>query len=201
MAVGVLDFGETFWADLGLHLTLRETMDSLTANSGRGQATRELFGIPHEKDRNGNILVRSTIPPLAEVYNSVIVDSIISDQESVIQQGVVVGCRHDKLSMPHGGCALFCATDRLDFLGPHGIAFRAVGHEITVPEAGRYTSLLLPEGTEGMITNESVVDYSGDNYTKPILDNPLSFERAGAIMSAMDGRELEERWLRAWQDT
>jgi hypothetical protein len=49
-----------------------------------------------------------------------------------------------------------------------------------------------------MVSNESVLDYSGDNYTEPILGNALSFEAAGKMMSAMDGRSLETRWLRAW---
>jgi hypothetical protein len=92
-------------------------------------------------------------------------------------------------------------VDRLDFLGPNGIAFRAVGNEIAIPEGGRYTSLLLRGGTEGMVSNESVLDYSGDNYTKPILGNPLSFEEAGASMSRIDGQELERYWLRAWRGT
>jgi hypothetical protein len=200
LAVGVLDFGETFWADLGLHLTLRQTMDALTADTDRGRATRDLFGIPHNRDSRRNILVRSSIPASAEIQDSVIVDSVITDQNSVVCRGVVVGSRHERLSMPHGGCTLFCAVDCLEFLGPYGIAFRAVGHQITVPQGGRYTCLLLPDGMECMVSNESVLDYSGDNYAKPILGNSLSFEEAGAVLSAMDGRELENHWLRVWQE-
>lgn len=199
LAIGVLDFGETFWADLGLHLTLRETMDALTTESDRGRATRDLFGIPHERDRKGNITIRSSIPSSADIRDSVIIDSVIKDPDSTIQKGVVVGGRHDWLSMPQGGCALFCAADRLQFQGPHGVAFRSIGSKITIAEGGRHTSLLFADGPEDMIANESVLDYSGDNYTKPILGNARSFKDAGAILSAMDGRELEERWLRAWQ--
>jgi hypothetical protein len=201
LAIGVLDFGETFWADLGLHLTLRETMDALTADTERGQATRELFSIPHKRDKNGNFVLRSAVPASADIRDSVIVDSVITDSESVLHRGIVVGGRHQRLSMPHGGCALFCAADHLDFVGPHGIAFRAVGQEIGLPEGGRYTSLLLPDGLEGLVSNESLVDYSGDNYVKPILGNALSFEKAGEILSGVDGQELEERWLQAWQGT
>ena len=199
LAVGVLDFGETFWADLGLHLTLRETMDALTTESDRGRATRELFGIPHDRDKNGNIIVRSNIPPSADIRDSVLVDSIIVDQDSVLRRGVVVGGRHDWLSMPQGGCALFCAADRLEFQGPHGVAFRSLGSKIIIAEGGRHTSLLLPDGPADMVSNESVLDYSGDNYAQPILGNELSFEDAGTIMSGIDGRNLEDRWLRAWQ--
>ena len=86
------------------------------------------------------------------------------------------------------------------FTGAHGVAFRSVGAEITVPEGGRHTSLLLDQGPESMISNESVVDYSGENYTEPILGNPLSFQEAGEIMSELDGRELEQRWHEAWRN-
>lgn len=199
LAIGVLDFGETFWADLGLHLTLRQTMDSLTADTDRGRATRDLFGIPHNRDKNGNIVVRSTIPKSAEIHGSVIVDSSVRDPRSIVHGGIVVGGRHNRLHMPHGGCALFCSADTLELTGPHGVAFRSIGSKITIPEGGRHTSLLLPEGPEDMISNESVLDYGGDNYAKPILGNPMSFQDAGTIMSEMDGRDLEMRWLDVWQ--
>jgi hypothetical protein len=58
---------------------------------------------------------------------------------------------------------------------------------------------MLPQGPEDLVSSESVLDYSGGNYAEPILGNPLSFEEAGAIMANMDGRELEARWLQAWQ--
>jgi hypothetical protein len=50
-----------------------------------------------------------------------------------------------------------------------------------------------------MISNESILTYSGDNYAEPILGNRLSFQQAGELMSRIDGRELERRWLHAWQ--
>jgi hypothetical protein len=199
LAVGVLDFGVTFWVDLGLHHTLRETMDALAAKSERGQATRELFGIPCRRDCQGNIVVDSTIPASADIHNSVIIESAILDQESVIHGGVVVGSRHGKLSMPHGGCALFCAADHVRFTGPHGVAFRSIGTEITIPEGGRHTSILSTGGPEDLVANESILDYEGRNYTEPILGNRLSFQEAGDLMSDVEGQELERRWLRAWQ--
>jgi hypothetical protein len=199
LAIGVVDFGETFWVDLGLHLTLRETMDALVTDSDRGRATRELFGIPHNRDKNGNIMVRSSFPPPAAIRDSVLIDSVIRDHNSVIQRGVVVGGRHGWLSMPQGGSALFCAADRMEYSGPHGVAFRSLGREITVAEGGRHTSMMLPDGPTDMVSNESVLDYSGDNYAQPILGNAISFEDAGRIMSALDGRDLETRWLHAWK--
>lgn len=198
LAVAVLDFGETFWADLGLHQTLRRTMDSMIGESDRGRSTRDLFGIPHDRDGRGNILVESSVPEKANIRDSVIINSEIRDPESIIRGGLVVGGRHGRLSMPHGGCALFCAADHVTFTGPHGVAFRSVGAKIALPEGGRHTSILLAQGPESMISNESIVDYSGETYTEPILGNRLSFQEAGAIMSELDGRELERRWYEAW---
>ena len=50
-----------------------------------------------------------------------------------------------------------------------------------------------------MISNESIVDYSGENYFEPILGNQFSFLKAGEIMSKVPGQELETRWLDAWK--
>jgi hypothetical protein len=200
LAVIVLDFGETFWVDLGLHLTLRRTMDALTADSDQGRATREMFGLPHERDRRGNIVVRSQVPESADIRDSVIVNSTIVDAKSVVHGAVIVGSKLESPQLPHGGCALFCAAEGIHFTGPHGIAFRSIGSQITLAEGGRYTTLLLPDGPVAMVSNESVLDYGGDNYAEPILDNPISFQRAGEMMASMEGQELERRWLQAWQD-
>jgi hypothetical protein len=199
LAVGVLDFGETFWVDLGLHLTLRRTMDALTADSDRGRATRDMFGLPHHRDKNGNIIVRSEVPYLADIRDSVIVDSTISDRASVVRRGVIIGSRLKAPCLPHGGCVLFCAADDIDVTGPHAVAFRSIGSQITIPAGGRHTTLLLPDGPVAMVSNESVLDYDQDNYAEPILGNSTSFQRAGEMMSRMDGQELERRWLQAWQ--
>jgi hypothetical protein len=170
----------------------------MTTDSDRGKATRELLGIPHERDARGNILVRSAIPEGADIAGSVIIDSTIHDPGSVIHSGVVVGSRHARLSMPEGGCSLFCAVNQLSFNGPHGVAFRSLGSEVAIPEGGRHTSLLLPQGSEEMVANESILDYSGDTYSTPIMGNRLSFEKAGKIMSAIEGQKLERRWIQAW---
>lgn len=200
LAIGVLDFGKAFWTDMGLHITLRKCLESLTTDSERGRATRELFGISQKKDRNGNTILRSVVPDSASIRNSIIIDSVILDEAAVINGGVVIGGRHRRLQMPRGGSALFCAVNHLTFVGPHGIAFRSVGDDITVPEGGRHTTLFLPNRTEDMISNESILDYSGKNYSQPILGNRLSFEEAGEIMSAIDDQSWEARWAIAWKN-
>lgn len=199
LAVGILDFGEAFWVDLGLHITLRASMDSMTTDSERGQATRELFGIPHERDANGNIIVDSQLPPGMKVRDSIIVDTIITDPSSLIQRGVVIGGRHKKVMMPDGGSALFCTADTLTFTGANGVAFRAIAKSISLPEGGRFTTLFLPDGIESMVSSESVIDYNGRNYDEPILGNRISFEQAGDLSEQVDSWQMEAQWQAARQ--
>jgi hypothetical protein len=170
----------------------------LTADSDHGTATRELFGIPQQRDARGNIVLGSQIAEGADVRDSVVVGSVILDAGTVLRNGVIVGGKHGRITMPEGGSALFCAADRLAFEGPRGIAFRCMGQEVVVEEGGRCTTLLLPEGPEMMVSNESLVDYKGDNYTRAIMGNRLSFEKAGRKLAELDGRELEAQWQAAW---
>jgi hypothetical protein len=201
LRVGVLDFGDALWVDIGLHLTLRKTMEALLDDSAVGHAARELFGLPHERDRRGNLIVGSVVPDSASIRDSLIVDSVILDGASVLRRGVVVGGRHRLLHMPEGGSALFCAADSLTFAGDRSVAMLAMTPEVVVPPGGRHTSVFLPQGKQDFVTTEDIWDYSGENYSRPILGNPLSFEEAAGLMSGVDGRELEARQqsvLRGW---
>jgi hypothetical protein len=125
--IGVLDFGEPFWMDWGLHLSLRRSLEALTADSEWGVTLRELFGLPQGRDDRGNILVRSNLSPRADVRHSLLVDTVITGDDTLIHGGLVVAGRHRSLQMPEGGCALFCAADEMTFKGPHAIAFKATG--------------------------------------------------------------------------
>lgn len=200
LTISVLDFGEAFWTDMGLHIALRKNLELLTADSPAGTISRDLFGIPHQRDPNGNIIVDSKVPASADIRDSVIIDTVIQDENSVIRGGVVIGGRHRQLHMPEGGSALFCAVDKLTFSGPAGIAFRLIDSEIEIPEGGRYTTLFLPDGPEMMVANEALVDYKGENYSQPILGNRFSYEEVGEIMSKVDGQALEAQWQNTWQN-
>ncbi len=198
--VRVLDFGDILWTDYGLHLSLRKSLDLLTTDFVEGRVSRELFGIANVRDQKGNIIIRSSIPEDADIQRSVIVDTIIKDPSTIIHEGVIVGGRHKHLFMPFGGSALFCAADTMKFIGMHGVAFRSIGSEITILDGGRHTSLFFPEIIENMVSNETILDYSGKNYYAPVLGNHLSFEEAGKLMAKMDGKDIESRWLTTWQN-
>jgi hypothetical protein len=55
--------------------------------------------------------------------------------------------------------------------------------------------VFLDEGSQQMVSNEAIVDYEGDNYSKPILENTLSFEEAASLVSKQDVQALERRWM------
>jgi hypothetical protein len=196
--IKVLDFGKPYWMDWGLHLSLRRSLEAMTTDSNEGVASRDLFNLPHEGDENGNIILRSSIPQGADIQESLFVDTIIRDPESVIHGGVVVAGRHHKLEMPNGGSALFCAANRMIFNGPHAIAFKALGNELHLDEGDRLTCLFFTDATLEMRSNESLISYEGENYTLPVLGNPISFEETTRRMYVEDTRLVEKRWMDNW---
>jgi hypothetical protein len=196
--VKVLDFGQPYWMDWGLHLSLRRSLEAMTTDSDLGMATRELFQLPHVRDRRGNILLRSTIPPGADIRDSLLVDTLITGADTVILGGVVVAGKHRTLLMPHGGAALFCAADRMEFSGPHAIAFKVIGDKFLLTEGDRLTCLFYSDGVLQMHSNEAVIQYEGENYSQPVLGNLISFEEATRRMYLEDTRLVEKRWSERW---
>jgi len=197
-AIKVLDFGQPYWMDWGLHLSLRRSLEAMTTDSDLGCTTRELFYLPAEPDKNGNFIVRSSFPAEADIRDSLLVDTVITEPETVVHGGVLVAGRHRILHMPDGGSALFCAADEMEFGGPHAIAFKFTGSHMRLGEGDRLACLYLADGILEMRTNESLVQYEGENYSLPVMGNPISFEEATRRMSVEDTRLVEKRWLERW---
>jgi len=196
--IKVLDFGQPFWMDWGLHLSLRRSLEAMTTDSDLGCTSRELFNLPHNRDKNGNILVRSSLPSGADIRDSLLVDTIITEPKTVVHGGVVVAGRHHSLHMPEGGSVLFCAADEIECGGPHAIVFKYTGKSTRLSKGDRLACLYLADETLEMRTNESLIQYEGENYTQPVMGNPISFEEATRRMSLEDTRLVEKRWLEKW---
>lgn len=199
LSIGVVDFGQAYWIDMGLHLSLRKNMSSLVTPSGIKNIARRFFDIPVKQDDRGNTLFRSSVPRSTDINDSVLIDTIIKDPDSVVKQGLIVGGRHSYVSMPHGGAALFCAVNHLSFVGNHAIAYRSLAPRLELAAGGRHTTLLLPDGPQSMISNESVIDYKGQNFREPILGNPISFQVASELVSRTDGQSLDRAWRALWK--
>ena len=58
-----VEYGDALWIDLGLHTTLQKTLEALIEDNEYGRALRAFFGIPEERDENGNIIVDSAVEP------------------------------------------------------------------------------------------------------------------------------------------
>jgi hypothetical protein len=192
-----LDFGHVFWVDLGTQRSLREHFELLRANDASGQATRELYGITAEPDARGNIIVNSSIPQGADIQRSVLIDTVIGSSASVVVGGVLVRGHYGRIDMPHGGVAIDGRAQILAFTGERGVAFRAFGREIVVPNAARVTTLVLPDRMLELTGSEDLESFSGEAYYSPINDNPLAFAEAGRLVGASSLDENERRWHQA----
>jgi len=186
LSVKVLDFGSVFWNDFGQHIALRRNLGVLTDDTDRGSLTRDLFGLPQEQDQRGNIIINSEIHPEAQIRNSLIIDSVITAADTVIDRGIIVKSDHDIVRMPYGGIALFCTARELTFNGPNAIAFHSIAPTISLPEGGRHSTLVSPNGDYQLFSNEAITDYKGDNYFNPVLDNVISFVEASALVDGVN---------------
>jgi hypothetical protein len=88
----------------------------------------------------------------------------------------------------------------MKFNGPHAIAFKSIGDKLQLGEGDRATCLFYTQGSMEMRSNESLINYEGENYSKPVLGNSISFEEATRRMSEEDTRLVERRWLDRWSD-
>jgi len=196
--IKVLDFGQAFWTDIGLHKPLRERLESLTQDSDYGMISRELFQIPESRDSKGNILINSTISNTSNISNSVIIDSEITDNNAVVNEGVIYGSKINQLEMPYGGCVINCILPSLKFLGPDAIAFNAIDTNVVLEKGGRQTTLLAPSLIKQLISNEGIIDYKNENFTESILGNSISFDEASRIMSKTNYNDSNKIWHNYW---
>lgn len=199
LAIKALDFGDAFWADIGLHQSLRKNLQVLTSDSETGLVSRDLYQIPQERDRNNNIILNSTVADSSQIHNSIILNSVIQGSAK-INNGVIYGSCLRGISMPQGGAVIQCVVEDMRFEGPNAIAFQSAGKKIILREGDRHTTLLLPGRQEHLVSNEAITDYKGENYSRPILGNKISFEEASSLVEQYRYDEAEAVWTRLWDD-
>ena len=190
------DFEHMLWADFGLHLSLRKNLSAMIDDSDIGYAFRDIFGLDHHRDNNGNIILRSNIPEGCDIKNSIIIDTTITDIKSVVNRGIVVGGKHHALHMPFGGAVLFSATNWLTLKGPNCIVLRFIGEGFILEEGSRLTTVWEVSNGQSFLSNEQVKNYNDSNYTEPV-GNTLSFNELEKIVT--NGNFVsDDIWKQKW---
>ncbi len=187
--VGVVDLGNTLWVDFGNHAALCDHWNALRAADGHARVLRALYDLPEARDARGNIVARGTIEDGADVRDSVVVDAVVP-RGSVIRGGIVIGASCGRIEMPRGGAVVESRLDTLVTEGPNAVSFRSLGDSLTLEDGEKHTTLALPDRVIQLSGSESIRDYSGANYSEPVLGNPVSFEEAGRIMEAFSLDEI-----------
>jgi hypothetical protein len=185
LRIQAIDFGEALWIDMGLHESLRRFFDDLVADSERGSVIRALCALEDAaRDDRGNILVRSRVPPGAELTSSIVLDSCIEDARSVLRRAVVIGGQHGRLSMPHGGVSLFSSVPDMSFEDASAISLGSTGARVVLGPKARHTTLRLADRTLELRYVEDPSAAGDEFYTQAICGNPVSFAEAASLVGA-----------------
>jgi len=180
---GYLEFGDALWIDLGLHETLRRSLEGMTEESARGRSLRLFFGLPEELDPKGNILLNSSISPGLDVRNSILLNTKIEQFGTKLFRAVVVDSEFGFLHLPDGGCALFSSGARLEAEGPRTIAYGWRGGSALLKEGERLTSIRYEGRSLDLRSFEDWKDYGSKAMATPTFGNEISFAEAGRVMT------------------
>jgi hypothetical protein len=191
--VRVVDLGEVYWGDLGLHDRLREHFEALTRRDDVGSATRALYGLGEAFDSAGNLVVRSVIPRNAAIRDSVIVDARIEGSASRLRGAVVIGGDYGSVKAEQGGVIIQSRLSRVEFSGKRGVVFRCAGNAVSVGDFERLTTVPL-EGGLLLKGSEVLTDLDGLSYSQPVLGNHLGFEEVGRVLAERDLGQIEYSW-------
>jgi hypothetical protein len=189
-----LEFGEVLWIDMGTHATMRQAYLDCLLEDARSQALRECLGIPEARDERGNTIVGSQIPADACIEGSIIIDTTILDEASVIRNAVVVGGCHTRLMMPVGGVALFNVAERMRFLSGDALAYCYFGEDTALRNGERLTSVPYQGESADFRALEGL---PGNAYERCILGNPASFKEAAGYVEQHPPEDAEARWRKA----
>ncbi|MEN6622861.1 MAG: hypothetical protein ABFD50_15085 [Smithella sp.] len=178
----VLDLGQAFWIDIGSHRSMRNHLQALLHFDDVSRFARLLYGIPWERDKNGNTIVRSQINASAKIRNSLIIDATISHGSSFVDGGVIIGGSYGTVEMPRGGNALFSLVGHLVMEDSSSMIFRLLAEKADIVAGGR--SSTIPVNGENEIINgfedmEQIKEY----YTVPMKGNGISFAEASNQVS------------------
>lgn len=192
--VSVLDFGETYWIDVGNHAALSNAMADIFAPTEHGSAIRAFLGLPESLAAGANLVLDSQVDAGCNISSSIIIGSEISDAGSSIEGAIVLGSKLGRLVTSGPAAIIWSRAGDLRFDGPNSIAFRVDASRCRVGDGESVATLLLDGGPAELRYNLSIGAIDSDIFNKPILDNMYSFAEAAMLMARIDPRELHRSW-------
>ncbi|MBL7073106.1 MAG: hypothetical protein ISS33_04945 [Candidatus Omnitrophica bacterium] len=196
----VFDLGEdSYWVDIGQHKAMREKFLSLKDDSAKGIIGRKIAKIPETRDKNGNIILNSTIAPEVKVSGSTIVGSKITGA-GVVENSVIID---SEIASPRIFEAFAVRSVRRGGteLKKNSGLYESFGREPLVLEEGmRYVSVLTASGkTDMMVSEDTNLRDKENTYDVPIFGNEISFKEAYDKMVGTSIEEIEKRRTKLWK--
>ncbi|MBV8201137.1 MAG: hypothetical protein JOZ15_10995 [Acidobacteria bacterium] len=174
LRIGTLDFGEALWLDFGLQTTLGEIFTSLPQRTSRGELLRQAFGVPEERDGDGNILVESKLPAGARIEGSIFLRSAIEDPASRVSGAVFVNSTVTAATARQGGAVVDSDLRRLELSGAGAVAFKVTAESLALGERGRAVSIPI-NGTPRIFRASETECNDPRLFAATLNDNPMSF--------------------------
>ncbi len=193
-----LDFGgDTYWADIGQHSSMREKYLALNDNGIKGTVARKIANIEKDKDQYNNIIINSDLSPDINVSNSVIVNSRITGKGK-IESSVIIDSELSDIEID-GAFAIRSIRKGKSVLAKHSGIFESIGADnIALKEKMRQVSMLTGSANMDMeVSEETDLRDKDSTYNKPILNNKISFSEAFDKMLGTSMETLEERRIEA----
>jgi phosphomannomutase len=188
-----MDFEDQYWGDIGQHPKIYEFYMTLNQNGRAGDVARAIAGLEHKRDSNGNLIINSHVSSSIIVRNSVLIDVTLTGS-GIVEHSVLVGTRARDVEIREGFDVL--STVAVLRIFPCAGAYRVVSKDPVCAHAGeRLTTLFLPGMAPRLFRVKEETDLKDKrrNYSVPILENPMSFERAHQLMGTVTAEELESR--------
>jgi hypothetical protein len=188
LEIQVIDLGaELYWGDIGQLDKARAVFAALAQPGAAADFARRLAGLDAvAPDAWGNrVAGRSTLPADGSVRDSVVVDSFIG-AGSQVRGAVVIDSELGQACLGPGSVVLRSTLGRLE-AGRDCLAFASIRRELSLPDGRVHTSIPADpreptRGLEDWCADSRVDPGSGENYTRPCLENPASFEAKFAQM-------------------
>ncbi len=166
---------------------------TLNQDGPAGEVARAIAGLDHQRDSNGNLLVNSSVSSRIRVRNSVLVDVTLTG-EGTVEHSVLIGTRARDVEIREGFDLLSTVVGLR--IAPRGGTYRVVSNQPVDARTGeRLTTLFLPQMQAQIFRVNETTDLKDKarNYALPVLQNPISFQRAHQLMGTVTAEDLNDR--------